>query len=264
MEVEFACTREDWVEINTRHYRNWLHAQRPLVGTEFGICWFMLLLSVAGGVGLVGFLGAAVWLNLDWYFVAGAAALFVFVCGMFLEVVRPRREPVRGLLHELIFRMGWQDRLLAKVKGRRAADARRLEVKGQLVLSHRYHLRLDPDGLTLTTEYHSATGTATRQEDRAGWGSVCAIDHDDHLVTFTLGDGRCVFVPRSAFADQETCDRFLRAANAYRAAPALADTRIQAPGGVCPGVGAGHFQNRGAAGGLPKRWPEAEFHEIDT
>ena len=237
MEVEYVYTREDWVEIDARHYKDWLHAQRPLAGAEYGICWFFLLLSAAGGVGLLGFLGAAVWLGLAWYFVVGAAALFVVVCGMALEVLRPRREPVRGLFHEVIFRQGWQDRLLAQVKGRRAAHFRRLEAKGELVLTHSYRLRIGEDGLTLTMEYPSTSGTATRQEDRMEWAAVGAIELDDHLLSFTL-DGRRLCVPRTAFADEDACDRFRRAAEAYRAAPAPADTRIQA---AREGIRAGSF-----------------------
>jgi hypothetical protein len=231
MDVEFTYTREDWVEINARQYKDWLYSRQPLVGTEYGICWFFLLLSVVGGVGLIGFLGAAVWLGLAWYFVVGAAALFVFALGMALEVLSPRRRPARGLIHELIFRLNWQDRLLAHVKGRRAAHFRRLDEKGQLVLTHRYHLRLGPDGLTLTTDYPAATGTATRQEDRVDWGAVCAVELDDHFLCFTL-EGRRLFVPSGAFADEDARGRFARAAEAYRAAPAPADTRIQAAGGI--------------------------------
>jgi hypothetical protein len=235
MEVEYAYTREDWVEIDALHYKDWLHAQRPLVGTEYGICWFFLLLSVVGGVALLGFLGAAVWLGLAWYFVAGALALLPFVCGMALEVLRPRREPVRGLVHELIFRQGWEDKLLARVKGRRAAHFRRLEEKGELVLTHRYHLRLGPDGLTLSTEYPSAAGTATRQEDRMNWAAVRAIELDDHLLSFRL-EGWRLCVPRAALTDEDASDRFLRAAEAYRAAPAGVGARIRA---ACEGVRAG-------------------------
>src|SRR5947209_8630409 len=104
MEVAFGYTREDWVEIDARYYRNWLFSQRPLVGTEFAICWAFLVLSVAAGVGLPGFLGFAVWQGLAWYWVVGAAALLVFDAGMFLEVMKPRRAPVRGLMQELVFR----------------------------------------------------------------------------------------------------------------------------------------------------------------
>ncbi len=234
MEVEYVYTREDWVEIDSRHYQDWLYAQRPLAGAEYGICWFFLLLSVVGGVGLLGFLGFAVWRGLAWYFVVGAAALFVVVCGMALEVLRPRREPVRGLIHELIFRLAWQDRLLAHVKGRRAAHFRRLEEKGELVLTHRYHLRLGPDGLTLSTEYPTTAGTATRQEDHMGWAAVRAVEKGDRLLSFTLESGR-LFVPRMAFADEDACDRFVEAAEAHPAAPAPADTRIQcAADGIRP------------------------------
>lgn len=52
-EVEYVCTCEDWVEIDARHYKDWLYAQRPLVGAEYGTCWFFLLFSVVGGAGLL-------------------------------------------------------------------------------------------------------------------------------------------------------------------------------------------------------------------
>jgi hypothetical protein len=239
MEVEFGHTHEYLVEVSVRQYKGWLDVQRPLVGTEFAICCVLFFISLAAGVGLVGFLGFAVWQGMAWYYVVGAAALFVFVCGMFLEVVRPRREPVRGLFQELTFRMNLQDQLLAKVKARRAVQFRRLEEKGELVLTHRYNLRLDTEGLTLTTDYPAAAGTATRQEDRFRWDAVRSVEVDDHLLSFTLNDGRCVFVPRTAFADGDACARFVRAAEALRAAPAPADTRIKAPGAVFPGVGTG-------------------------
>jgi hypothetical protein len=240
MDVEFAYTREDWVEIDARHYRDWLFSRRPLAGPEYGICWFFLLLSVVGGVGLLSFLGAAVWLGLAWYFVVGAAALLLFDCGMALEVLRPRRAPVRGLIHELIFRMNWQDRLLAKVKSRRAAHFRRLDEKGELVLTHCYRLRLDPDGLTLSTEYPAVAGAATHQEDRMDWGVVCAIEQDDHFLSFTL-EGRRLFVPRTAFADEDAYGRFARAAEAYHAAPAPANTRFRAAGEGPRGARSGSF-----------------------
>jgi hypothetical protein len=147
---------------------------------------------------------------------------------------------VRGLVHELIFRHNWQDRLLAQVKSRRAAHFRRLEEKGELVLTHRYHLRLGPDGLTHTTDYPAAAGAATRQEDRVDWAAVCAIEQDDHFLTFTL-EGRRLCVPRAAFADEGACDRFRRAAEAYRAAPAPADTRIRCAGEGIRAARAGSF-----------------------
>jgi hypothetical protein len=241
MEVAFGYTREDWVEIDARYYRKWLFAQRPLVGTEFAICWAFLVLSVAGGLGLVGFLGVAVWEGLAWYWVVGAAALLVFVAGTFLEVMRPRREPVRGLPHELAFRMNLVDQLLARAKARRAEHFRREEEKGALVLTHRYWLRLDPEGLTLTTEYPAASGAFSRQDLRLGWDAVSAVQLDEHLLSFALGDAQFIFVPRSAFPDEDACGRFVRAAEAYRTAPPPPDTRIQSPAGVCPGVGAGEF-----------------------
>jgi hypothetical protein len=241
MEIAFGYTREDWVEIDARYYRKWLFDQRPLVGTEFAICWAFLVFSVAAGLGLVGFLGVAVWEGLAWYWVVGAAALLVFVTGTFLEVMRPRREPVRGLMDELAFRMNLVDQLLAKAKARRAEHFRREEERGALVLTHRYWLRLDPEGLTLTTEYPPNPGTASRQDIRTGWDAVSAIHLDDHLLSFAFADGQFLFVPRSAFADEDACGRFLRAAEAYRTAPPPPDTRIQAQAGVCPGVSAGHI-----------------------
>jgi hypothetical protein len=236
MEVDYGFTRADWVEIDARCYRTWFYGQRPLTGTEYAICWFFFLLSSVGALGLVGFLGAAVFVGLAWYFVVGALVLLVFDCGMFLEVVRPRREPVRGLFHELIFRMGLQEQALAKKKSSRAEHFRRLDEKGELVLSHRYHLSLEPKGLTLTTEYPSTAGTATRQEDRTGWDAVRSINRDDVFLAFTLADGRCIYLPCAAFAGEDACERFRLAAEAYRTTPAVSHTRIQTPAEICTGV----------------------------
>lgn len=105
------------------------------------------------------------------------------------------------------------------------------------MLTHRYRLRIGEDGLTLTMEYPATSGTATRQEDRMEWAAVRAIELDDQLLCFAL-DGRRLCVPRTAFPDEGACDRFRRAAAAYRAAPAPADTRIQA---AREGIRAGSF-----------------------
>jgi hypothetical protein len=234
MEVEFEYTCEDWAEVDALYYKGWLYGLRPLAGVEYGLCWLLFLISVVGGISLLGFLAAAVWLNPAWYLVVGAAALLVFAAGMALEVMRPRREPVRGLIHELVFRLNRQDELCAKMKPRRAARFRRLEKAGRLSFAHRYRLRLDPEGLTLTTEYPTTSGTATRQEDRVGWDAVSAIGQDDHLLSFTLRDGRCIFVPLAAFADVGGCEPFVRAAEAYRVPAPAVDTRIQAPTGLRP------------------------------
>ncbi len=181
MDVEFAYTRADWVEVDARYYRNWL-------------------------LGL-----------------------------------RPRREPVRGLIHEIIFRHNWQEQMLAKVKRRRAGHFRRLDAKEELVLTHRYRLLMDAAGLVLTTEYPVTTGSATRQEDRVGWDGVHSIDLDDHLLSFTLTDGRSICVPRTAFTDAQACERFLDAARTYRTTPPPGDTRIQTAGGVHPQTTAGRI-----------------------
>jgi hypothetical protein len=145
------------------------------------------------------------------------------------------------VVHELIFRMNLVDQFLTKAKARRAEHFRREEEKGALVLTNRYWLRLDPGGYTMTTEFPRNPGTASRQDVRMGWDGVTAIHLDDDLLSFRLSDGQFLFVPRSAFTDEDSCERFLRAAETYRTAPPPPDTRIQAPAGVCPGVPAGHF-----------------------
>jgi hypothetical protein len=240
MDVEFSYTREDWVEIDARHYRSWFQAQRPLMGAEYAVCWLLMVFSLVAGATLLGFLGVAVWRGMAWYFVVGAAALLVFVACIFLEVMRPRREPVRGLFHELVVRMNLADQQFARVKEPRAARIRRMAENGSLVLSHRYRLRLEPERLTLTTEYPATTGTAPRQYVCWGWDAVSAVQQEDHLVTFALRDGQCIFVPRTAFAD-DACGRFVRAAEAYRAAPPP-DAGVRASSGVCPGEHAGAFR----------------------
>jgi hypothetical protein len=236
MEIEFGYTREDWVQVNTSVYKAWLYAQRPLSGSEYCVCWVFFLFSLFAGVALLAGLVAAVWLSLAWYFVVGALVLFVFVCGMFLEVVRPIREPVRGLLHELIFRWGLEAKLLDKVRGRRVAHFRRLDAKGELDLRHRYRLRIDAEGLTLATEYPSSSGAATRQEDRIAWSAVSTLTVDDHLLSIMYTDGRCIYVPRGAFAGEEDCKQFLRVAEDYRTRPAAASAAIQGPRGAAPAV----------------------------
>jgi hypothetical protein len=238
MEVHFHYTREDWVEVDARFYRRWFWAQKPLVGSEYVICWFLFVVSLAGGAGLVGLLGYAAWVGLAWYFVVGAAALLVVGIGMFLEVVKPRREPVRGMFHELVVRMNLQDQQFAKVKERQADNFRRQEEQGTLVLTHRYHLRLEPEGVVLTTEYPSVPGPAARQDVRWGWDAVSAISQDDHLLSFALSNGQFIFIPRTAFPDEDACGRFLRAAEAYRTAPPPPDSRIQTQTAVSPQVGA--------------------------
>jgi hypothetical protein len=243
MDVEFEYTRKDCVEIDARHYRNWFHAQRPLVGTEYVVCWFLLVFSLVAGVALLGFLGVAVWLGMAWYFVVGAMVLLVVVSGVFLEIMRPRREPVRGLFHELVVRLNLVDQQLAKVKDRRRARFRREEENRSLVLNHRYRLRLEPEGLTLTTEYPATSGTAPRQDVRWGWDAVSAVHLDDHLLSFALRDGQCIFIPRTAFADEDACSRFARTAETYRAAPPQPDTRIQARKELTP--------NRSSRPGVP-------------
>jgi hypothetical protein len=150
--------------------------------------------------------------------------------------MRPRREPVRGLFHELVVRLNLADQQLAKVKQRRAVRFRQQEENGTLVLTHRYRLRLDPEALTLTTEYPATSGTAPRQDVRWGWDAVSAIHLEDHLLSFVLRDGQCIFIPRTAFADEDACGRFVRAGETYRTAPSPSGTGIQDPGGVFPGM----------------------------
>jgi hypothetical protein len=153
MEVQYAYTRDDWVCIDMHVYKNWLYSQRALSTPEYWTCWFLLLFSLLAGVGCLVFLGVSIWLGLAWYFVVGPVVPLVFFCGMALEVLRPRREPVRGLLLELGFRLGWETKLIEKVNRQRALHFRRLEEKGRLNLGHRYALHIDPAGYTLVTDF---------------------------------------------------------------------------------------------------------------
>jgi hypothetical protein len=216
MEVSFHFTRDDWVLINMHIYKNWLYSLKPLSGGEYGLCWFFLLFSLVGGIGCLVFLGMSIWLNLGWYYVVGSALLPIFFSGMALEVLNPRRAPVRGLFHELTFRLHLDNRLLEAVKKRRDRSFRRLEENGKLNLGHQYLLRIDPVGYTSVTEFPSPGGPPTRQEIRRAWSEVTAIDRTEHLVGFKVGDAGYDFLPRTAFRDEETYQRFARTAEAYR------------------------------------------------
>lgn len=216
MEVQYAYTRDDWAAISMQQYKDWLYSRRPLSNVEYAICWFLLLVSLLGGVGCLGFLGWSIWFSQAWYFVVGSVVALVFLAGMFLEIANPRREAVRGLFIELIFRLNWEARLIEKVRTRRDQHYRRLEEKGQLHLGHQYRLCIDADGYTLTVDYPATAGPGSRQETRRAWHEVTSIFADERMVFLKIGDAGYDPVPRSAFADDVTCELFMKTAEAYR------------------------------------------------
>jgi hypothetical protein len=217
MEVEFRYTRQDWVCLNTRTYKEWLYSRRPLTSCEFWLSGFFLVVSILGGTGLLVFFGAAVWSGLAWYYVVVPAALIVFCCGMAMEVLRPHR-PVRGMFIDLAFRMHLEGELIEKYKVRTDAFCRRQEEAGQLNLGHRYLLRIDPAGYTLTTEWPPTEAGTARQENRTEWDVVTAIERDGSMLCFTSGTAGTLMVPCSAFAGDQACQRFAETAEEYRAA----------------------------------------------
>jgi hypothetical protein len=228
-EVQFEYSRYDWVQINTQNYKNWLHGLRPLNETGFWLLWLLLAVAVFGGLGSLVFLGVAIWLSLAWYFVIGAAVLIVFSVGMVKEIIRPQ-QPIRGLMDEMIFRMGIEDQAVERYKQRADRLFARQEAKGEINFGQRYTLQLEPEGYVLTVGYPAAAGPTTRSQTHTAWSAVRAVHVDDRMLSFHLGDAN-LFVPRSAFPDDEALHDFARAAEEYRShasASPKAATAIQA------------------------------------
>jgi hypothetical protein len=240
MEVHFNYTRSDWAAINSRAYRNWLYSLRPLAGTEYAICWFFLFFSLLAGGGLLVFLGVSIWLSLAWYYVVGSVVLLVFVGGMFLEVVRPRREPVRGLFHELAFRMKLEAQLLAKERQRNEGRLRRQQQQGRLELGHRYSLRADERGCTLIIDHPASWDASARQENRNEWSGVRAIEKDTDGLCIVHSDGSFVLLPHHAFADDDHCRRVAAALETYHAA-AVSPAADRPPGSEFIQAAVGHL-----------------------
>src|SRR5688500_9837205 len=119
MDVEFTYTRDDWTHINTQLYKDWLYGLRPLTDSEYWTCWLLLVTSLVGGLACTAFLGYALWSGHAWYMVAAAAVALLLLCGMVLETVNPRREAVRGVVQEMIFRLNWDTQLVAKMRDKR-------------------------------------------------------------------------------------------------------------------------------------------------
>ena len=216
MEVQYAYTRDDWVHINVQTYKDWLHALRPLSDVEYWTCWFLLVFSLLAALGCLVFLGYAIWFNQAWYLVVGSVVVFVLLCGMVLEVLHPRREAVRGLFQELIFRLHWEPQLIAKATSQKEQYFRRLEDQGQLNLGHRYHVRIDPEGYTLTVDFPAASGPAARQETQRAWSEVRSIHLDERMLFLKIGDAGYEAIPRSAFGTDEACQLFAKTAEQYR------------------------------------------------
>jgi len=216
MEVQYVYTRDEWTSINMQNYRDWLYSRRPLSNVEYRLCWFLFLFTLLAGIGCVVFLVRSIWLNQAWYFVVGSLVALGFLAGMVLEILNPRREAVRGLFHEMIFRLGWEAKLIEKVRSRRDHYFRQLDEKGQLNLGHRYLLRIDSEGYTLVVDYPTTTGPASRQETRQSWREVSSVFLDEHLLFLKIGDAGYQAVPRSAFADDSACQVFARTAERFR------------------------------------------------
>jgi hypothetical protein len=221
MEVQFVYTRDDWTAITMKHYKDWLYSRRPLSNVEYRLCWFLLLFSLLAGVGCLAFLGWSIWLNQAWYFVVGSVVVLVFLGGMVLEILNPRREAVRGLFIEWIFRQNWEEKLIETVRRRRDRHYRRLEEKGQLNLDHRFLLYIDPEGYTLTVDYPTTTEVASRQVTRQDWRAVTSVHLDEGILFFKIGDAGYQSVPCSAFLDDATCQLFAGTSEAYRTKCAL-------------------------------------------
>ena len=230
MEIQFSYSRDDWAHIDMQNYKDWLYAQRPLSNADYVTCWLLLVFSVVGAIATVAFAVRAVWLGQAWYVVVCAMVL-LFLSGMFLEIVRPRRGAVRGLILELAFRLHVEEDWIERVRRRRGRYFRELEAKGQLNLSSRYLVRIDPEGYTVVTEYSNAAGPPTRQEVRRPWSVVTEIRGDEHVLLIQLGIAGNDPVPRSAFADDDVYQRFAKAAEEYRAAHHNAPARsLSQPG----------------------------------
>jgi hypothetical protein len=217
MEIAFRYTREDWVRFQTRTYRTWLYGLKPL--NDVGLCIFtaLLLLAVLGGLGLVGFVGYAAWNGLAWYWVVGPSLVALYFTGMAMEILRPRRRPVRPFFIELAFRFKIEKDLIGKYAVRAEQSLRRQEEKGEANFGHRYLLSIDPDGYTLVTEYPASSANTARLENRAEWAAVHTVEVEDHFLALTNADGSTVLVPRWNFADEGACQRFADVANEYRA-----------------------------------------------
>jgi hypothetical protein len=216
MEVQFQYTRDDWLAISVHTYKSWLHSLKPLHGGEYRVCWFFFVFSLLGSVGLLVFLGFALCTLSPWYYVVGAVVLLCFLAGLALEVLRPKRDLVRGLIHELMFRLDLQDKMLDKIRNRNDRQMREQLAKGALNLEHRYTLRIDSRGYTLVTEFPAAFGPGTRKEMRREWGAVTAVDLSDSLLIFEVGGQGFDFVPRRAFAEEATFHQLARTVVAYR------------------------------------------------
>jgi hypothetical protein len=114
---------------------------------------------------------------------------------------------VRGLFHELAFRLKIEAQLLAKRRERIESQLRRQERQGQLELGHRYDLREDERGYTLITDYPASWQTSARHQNRIEWSDVRAIETDQQSVWISFVHGNFTFVPRHAFAVDEHLHR---------------------------------------------------------
>jgi hypothetical protein len=211
MEVQFSYTFDDCLRVAMRVYRDWLYSRRALSGSEYVLCWLLFALAVLGGVGCLVLLAWSIWQSEAWYWVVGPLVGLPFFVGMVLEIQKPRRGAVRGLNVELIFRLGMQEQLIERTRRKYEAHYRDQQAKGQMPVAARSLLRIDPDGLTIVGEY-----PACRQELRRAWSEVTAIDLEDEMVFFQIGDRGYDVVPYSAFADETACRQFARVAEGYR------------------------------------------------
>jgi hypothetical protein len=211
MEVSYEFTRSDWLLINTQITRDWLYGLRPMSSVEYWFRWFLVVFFILCGIGIPIILGIA--LGLNYVFFAGAGALIGVLFALTKEVFRQTRDK-RSLIHEFFFRNKAAEKLIDGWRVRHDRVLGEQEKKGQLELRTRYCFRIDPTGYTLITDY-SATGNMTQVENRTPWNAVKKIERNEQMLSFRIEDNY-VFIPRRAFADDETLQRFAGSAEEYR------------------------------------------------
>jgi hypothetical protein len=219
VEVTFQHSRDDWTAVSVETFCLWLHRLKPMTAEERVGSTFFLIVSVLAIFGLLGFVVAGAWLNFAWYQIVGAALVLGLPCLVIRAVLHPSdNNSKRGLFHEMIFHLKWQDQLVAKMREKHDRHFRRMEAAGQLDLRHRYVCRIEDETLVWITTYPTQSTSATTQEDRIPWLAVTGIERGERLLGIHLDTGGILGVPRSAFADGQAEESFVSAAEARRAA----------------------------------------------
>ncbi len=208
MEVSFRYSRGDLAAVSAERFRLWLHRLRPMTAAELAVSVLSVGAAALTILGLVSFVAAGAWLGLAWPQLVGAALTAGLPCLLARDALRsPADGPTRGLVHELIFRWGWQDRLVGALRERHDRHYRRLETAGRLDLSARYVCRIEEDALLLST---ASLEPAALREDRFPWPTIIGVERGDPLLLIHFSQGHALAVPRSAFADGQQEEVFVR------------------------------------------------------